>query len=143
MRSAADDAFTPNGPDVQRHLKRRKVSTSGFFADSSDESDVAEVPSSPAEDELVRYLALPQIKCKADADVIAWWVKHTAEFPNVAVMARQYLGTPASSASVERLFSQVGIAFSDKRKSAGEGTIADLMFARANLPVLPSAAAKP
>ena len=30
------------------------------------------------------------------------------------VMARQYLGCPASSASVQRLFSKVGIAFSAK-----------------------------
>ena len=41
-------------------------------------------------------------------------------------MARQYLGCPpcpATSATVERLFSQVGIAFSKKRKSAEAGTI--------------------
>ena len=36
-------------------------------------------------------------------------------------MARQYLGCPASSATIERLFSVVGIAFSDKRKSANKG----------------------
>ena len=44
-----------------------------------------------------------------------WWKDHQGEFPNVAVMARQYLGCPASSAAVERLFSQVGIAFSAER----------------------------
>jgi len=38
------------------------------------------------------------------------------------------------SAAVERLFSQVGIAFSAKRKSGKADTIADIMFARANLP---------
>ena len=48
--------------------------------------------------------------------------------------ARQYLDCPASSASVERLFSQVGIAFSAKRKSAEASTIADIIFAQANLP---------
>ena len=41
---------------------------------------------------------------------------------------------PASSAAVERLSSQVGIAFSAKRKSGKADTIADIMFARANLP---------
>jgi hypothetical protein len=48
--------------------------------------------------------------------------------------ARQYLGCPATSATVERLFSQVGIAFSKKRKRAEAGTIEDLMFSRINLP---------
>ena len=41
-----------------------------------------------------------------------------AQFPNLEVMARQYLGCPATSATVERLFSKVGVAFSDKRKSS-------------------------
>ena len=49
-------------------------------------------------------------------------------------MARQYLGCPATSAAVERLFSQVGIAFSKKRKRAEAATVEDLMFSRINLP---------
>ena len=57
------------------------------------------------------------------------------ELIRVATMARQYLGCPASSASVERLyFSKVGIAFSAKRKSANADTLECLMFAAANLP---------
>ena len=50
------------------------------------------------------------------------------------MMARQYLGCPASSAAVERLFSQVGIAFSAKRKSAESDTLEDIMFSRIDLP---------
>ena len=49
-------------------------------------------------------------------------------------MARQYLGCPASSATVERLFSQVGIAFSDRRKNATADTIADIIFTKLNVP---------
>ena len=56
------------------------------------------------------------------------------KFPNLAVMARQYLGCPASSASVERLFSKVGIAFAAKRKRAHAETLEDMAFAQANLP---------
>ena len=84
--------------------------------------------------ELAAYLALPQIKFKTECDAMEWWQEHSKEFPNVAVMARQYLGCPATSAKVERLFSQVGIAFSKKRKSGEAATIGDIMFARANLP---------
>ena len=43
-------------------------------------------------------------------------------------------GLAATSATVERLFSRVGIAFSAKRKSSDPATVADLMFANANLP---------
>ena len=49
-------------------------------------------------------------------------------------MARQYLGCPASSATVERLFSVVGIAFSDKRKSAKASTLEATTFTKLNLP---------
>ena len=63
-----------------------------------------------------------------------WWVEKTKRFPNLSAMARQYLGCPATSATVERLFSRVGIAFSAKRKRSDPATVADLMFANANLP---------
>ena len=49
-------------------------------------------------------------------------------------MARQYLGCPATSATVERLFSKVGIAFSAKHKSAEAATLEDIVFAQVNLP---------
>ena len=63
------------------------------------------------------YLALPQVKMKTERDVSEWWQEHAKLFPNVAVMARQYmyLGCPASSAAAERLFSSVGIASAAKR----------------------------
>ena len=54
-------------------------------------------------------------------------------FPNLEVMARQYLGCPATSATVERLFSVVGICFSDKRKSSQAETLSDLVFTKMNV----------
>ena len=62
------------------------------------------------------------------------WKTHKEEFPNVEAMARQYLGCPASSATVERLFSKVGISFSDKRKSSEAGTLESITFAQVNMP---------
>ena len=84
----------------------------------------------------VDALELPQLKCKTEQEAIDWWVEKTKRFPNLSAMARQYLGCPATSATVERLFSRVGIAFSAKRKSSDPATVADLMFANANLPYL-------
>ena len=48
-------------------------------------------------------------------------------------MARQYLSCPATSATVERLFSKVGLAFTEKRQSGKAGTLADILFARENV----------
>ena len=99
-----------------------------------EDGEAEEVEEGAPVDELAEYLALPQIKYKTEEDALTWWRQHEAEFPNVAVMARQYLGCPASSASVERLCSQVGIAFAAKRKSAEASTLGDIAFAHANLP---------
>ena len=59
---------------------------------------------------------------------------HVKDLPNLARMARQYLGVPATSATVERLFSVVGFAFADRRKSQSAETLANLAFAKLNLP---------
>ena len=90
----------------------------------------------PAKKELEAYLALPQVKCKTEKDqALDWWKEHAdQQFLNVAVMARQYLGCPATSAAAERLFSQVGIMFSKKRQSSKAVSLAHGMFAKINLP---------
>ena len=88
---------------------------------------------SPHADELAVYLALPQIEYKTEWDALDWWKENAKKFPNLSVMARQYLGCPASSATVERLFSQVGIAFSDRRKRATAAMIADIIFTKLNV----------
>ena len=87
----------------------------------------------PYEDELAEYLALPQIQNTCEWSGFKWWAANKKRFPNLARMARQYLGCPASSATVERLFSVVGIAFSDLRKSAKSSTLESIAFAKLNL----------
>ena len=73
-------------------------------------------------------------KCAGIVCCINWWANHVKDFPNLARMARQYLGVPATSATVERLFSVVGFAFADRRKSQSAETLANLAFAKLNLP---------
>ena len=90
---------SPDGADGARpkHIKRRKTSTASFFANSDSEECEDEEEEGVEQDELAAYLALPQIKMKTERDATEWWQEHSKEFPNVAVMAQQYLGCPASS----------------------------------------------
>ena len=129
-KAATTTATTTSAPET--FLKRRKVSAAGFFGEESDD----EAPDGDAAilEELEEYLALPQIKIKTDFGVQEWWRNNVSKFPNLEVMARQYLGCPSTSACVERLFSTVGIAFSAKQKSSSPAVISDRMFAHANLP---------
>ena len=124
--------------DSQATRPMRTFSAASFFADS--DSEESEEEPDATKDELKEYLALPQIKhklkslYKSEQQVNNWWLQHREQFPNLEVMARQYLGCPATSASVERLFSKVGVAFSAKRKNSEAETLANIMFANANLP---------
>ena len=57
----------------------------------------------PVKSEAERYLELPAVDMKID--LLEWWAENEIKFPALSVMARQYLGVPATSASAERLFS--------------------------------------
>ena len=61
-----------------------------------------------------------------------WWARNEHRFPHLALMARQYLGCPASAASAERVFSLAGRLFSDLRQSMNDGTLEDRMWAKIN-----------
>ena len=87
----------------------------------------------PHEDEIGEYLKLPQIANTGEWVGLKWWADNKKRFPNLARMARQYLGCPASSATVERLFSIVGIAFSDKRMRSTASTLESIAFTKVNL----------
>eukprot|EP00966_Prymnesium_polylepis_P119615 2764420-Prymnesium_polylepis.1 len=70
-----------------------------------------------------------------DLDVLAWWkAKDCKEgLPALAKMAWQYLGRPASSADVERMFSKAGKFYDDARKSLqNDETLQHALFAAAN-----------
>ena len=51
----------------------------------------------------------------------------------MALMARQYLGCPATSAGVERLFRKAGQAYNDLAQSQQEDTLEARMFVGINI----------
>lgn len=67
-----------------------------------------------------------------DYEPLDWWSRNESRFPHLALMAQQYLGTPASSASCERVFSLAGRLFSDLRQSMHDGTLEERMWAKVN-----------
>ena len=85
-----------------------------------------------ADEEFEAYKLEPQLA--AANDVLDFWRTHEAKYPHLARMARQYLAVPASCASVERLFSSVGLVKSDSRANLLDATTIDIMFAKHNLP---------
>ena len=62
-----------------------------------------------------------------------WWKLHESTYPHLAMMARQFLlGCPATSASVERIFSVAGQLFDDLRRNLDDGRLEEMMWACIN-----------
>ena len=143
MEEAAPAAAEQGSSSEDTHTKRRKVASCSFFQPRvagharSAAANPAPVPKTdeakPHTDELKAYLALPQIENSSEWAGLDWWKENEKYFPNLAVMARQYFGCPATSATVERLFSAVGIAFSKLRKSSKAETLSNIAFTNLNV----------
>ena len=94
-------------------------------------------------DELEKYSLLP-VETNLDLDVLAWWKARDHNkpadpasgrpegLPHLAKMARQYLGRPATSAGVERMFSKAGKLHDDMKKGQQDDTLEHSLFAAAN-----------
>ena len=93
---------------------------------------VAATPAAPEKTDLEKYLLLPQEPMHID--VLAWWKLHDhgkpadsaigrpEGLPHLARMARKWLGCPATSADVERLFSKAGSMHHDLKGSMEDGS---------------------
>jgi hypothetical protein len=65
-------------------------------------------------------------------DALLFWKLHDQKFHILSTLAKKYLGVPASSASVERMFSISGHILSSKRSSMSVRLFALLVFLKLN-----------
>ena len=121
----------PEQPSAQPTLKKschnKKVNLSAFLGGREPVARLA----APTTSEIDLYSNLPDEPICTDP--LEWWPKHAKSLPGISKMAQQYLGIPASSASVERLFSMAGHDFSKHRQAMSESTLENLMWARSYL----------
>jgi hypothetical protein len=130
--------YEPNGPedDEQADGNKAPAATSAledFLADSSEEEaqgGTTSYTTKTIKDELKHYLQdVDSVPLKTD--VLTWWKAYQKTLPHLAHMARQYLGTPATSAGVERLFSKAGRMHADDKKGSSAEIIRyKLLFAK-------------
>lgn len=78
-------------------------------------------------DEYCRTIRSSSFKCPLE-----FWKANHAKFPLLANLAKKYLGIPASSASVERMFSICGHIFSLRRRKMGIKIFCEIVFLKLN-----------
>jgi len=64
---------------------------------------------------------------------LKWWNTIGGKFPTLRLMARDYLGTPSSQASSERLFSDAENTVTDSRCNLDREHVEELCFLHDNL----------
>ena len=78
-----------------------------------------------------RYLEEPPIR--RHQDPLQWWACHEGLFPQLAKLAKKYLGIPATSVPSERLFSVAGELVSSKRANLSDDKIDMILFLNKNV----------
>jgi len=73
-------------------------------------------------------------KLDVKANILKWWKVHAVRFPYLSRLARRYLAMPATSDSVERLFSVDGQVVTAKRARLDPSTVTLLVFLHEAIP---------
>lgn len=76
--------------------------------------------------EVEKYLAHPPEE--RDSNPLDWWRLNSHRYPKLAILARRYLATPASSAASERLFSKLKLTATASRHGLNAETLCMLLF---------------
>ena len=105
--------------------------TFALAAQEEDEANTAEDEFVVIAKQLDEYLSLPLLNRVANP--LHWWKEHATQFSHLVKLARKYLATPASSVYSERLFSEYGNIFEEKRARLLPKTGEKLLFLHHNL----------
>ena len=91
-----------------------------------------------AKEEMYRYINMQHEFQKSpdgslqELDPIAFWLSNSEDLPRLAKLANLVMGVPASSASVERVFSHGGIIFRPHRRRLTDEHLSQLIYLKCN-----------
>jgi hypothetical protein len=112
---------------LREHKARREQKTKKVF-------QIAEqtTPPLPAvEDEITSYFLMPI--ARENKNPLDWWKAKQEIFPILSIIAKKYLGIPATSVASERLFSDAGNHITAKRNSLDPGLLEKMIFLKRNM----------
>jgi hypothetical protein len=98
-----------------------------FTLDFDDDLDMCD---SNHKSDILRYLEDPSVPNSSDFDILAWWRLHAQKYPTMARVARDFLGIPSASVSVERIFNFGRDQFGIRRHCLSPETLQQLMVVK-------------
>jgi len=87
--------------------------------------------SSAIADEITTYFLLPV--ARENKNPLNWWKSKQEIFPILSIIARKYLGVPATSVASERFFSDAGNHITAKRSLLDPGLLGKMVFLKRNM----------
>ena len=121
--SITTGSLTPSR-SLHEHKARREQRTKKVL-------QIKETISSTVEDEITIYFLMPI--ARENKNPLDWWKAKQEIFPILSIIARKYLGIPATSVASERLFSDAGNHVTAKRNSLDPNLLAKMLFLKRNM----------
>ena len=114
------------------HLKQADIKRHQNYNIVRKASQKASVCETSIEDELKYYIRfISEYNFECSCPLLIWKI-NVNRFKELSKLAKKYLGVPASSAAVERMFSIAGHVFHTKRRKMGEILFKTLGFLKLN-----------
>ena len=107
-----------------------------MFLDDDEDEEMEEEEereeSQISKSEVEEYLLLSQAPFIMAFDLFDWWKSRSLMWPNLSIMARQFLALPTTFGCVERLFTAGAVMHGDLRKRLKEETLDIQLFVNKN-----------
>ena len=130
--SSSDESEDENAINLFSSRKKHKSNTKLRVLVAT----ATEQAKAQAKQEVLSYLVATEALVNSNFDPLEWWIGNKMRYPNVAVVARQWLSVPATSTPSERVFSICGIVNTAKRSSSSGKSIENQVFIHNNKGVL-------
>ncbi|KAK3927013.1 E3 SUMO-protein ligase ZBED1 [Frankliniella fusca] len=125
LSEASTSSSESQGPAPKR--RKKYVSDSDLFRDQLIVVDDASL----SKDDVQKYIEMKPEEVEGDEDKLNWWKTHgSVRFLELAMLAQEVFASPGSSASSERLCSDLGLLLSNRRNSMLPSTVDNTLTLR-------------
>ncbi|KAI7967282.1 hypothetical protein MJO29_000559 [Puccinia striiformis f. sp. tritici] len=121
---AASKPTSSRQTQTQKRTVKKKTKTNRISALEADIFGEASVANDLTA-EINQYIS--EVNERHDCDILNYWAHHTKIYPLLSLMARCYLGIPATSAPSERVFSRSKTIIGSQRHSLSSSSIEHLL----------------